>query len=292
MRLCYYSDSYNVGDALNAWLWPQLFEELEDFHLVGIGSILSYSFLKTKPELDDSRVKKIVFGSGARSEKLDFKFGLDWEIRFLRGPLSSATITKQNNNFITDSAYAIALLPQYSALVTQQKKYEISLVPYFRSMKYFDWKMFTRQTGVHIIPSTLDCTTFITEVSQSKLVIAEAMHGAIIADILRVPWLRLKLKAHHFEQEATSEFKWSDWLLSMTLKNKTFSIQIPHHLSFTVRYFPLFIQRYINTKLLIRAIQRSSSKTTSYQLSIKHIFNQKVTQLKKEVDWLRQHYSN
>ena len=51
----------------------------------------------------------------------------------------------------------------------------------------------------------------ITQLKQTECLFAEAMHGAIIADSLRIPWLPIKAYG------TINEFKWNDWTSSMQL---------------------------------------------------------------------------
>ena len=44
---------------------------------------------------------------------------------------------------------------------------------------------------------------------QSEVVIGEAMHYVITADVLRVPWIAVKAYSN------INEFKWKDWALSL-----------------------------------------------------------------------------
>src|SRR5690606_28992893 len=74
----------------------------------------------------------------------------------------------------------------------------------------------------------------INEIACSEKIIAGAMHGAIVADALRIPWVRLRFGIHGFESPATSELKWKDWMLSLNLKKLTF-IDIPFFLINSVK---------------------------------------------------------
>ena len=57
------------------------------------------------------------------------------------------------------------------------------------------------------------------EILASKYIITEAMHGAIIADIYRIPWSRFVLSTLFTEGAMVSEYKWMDWLYSVGIYN-------------------------------------------------------------------------
>ncbi len=214
------SQKGNFGDDLNAWLWPQLFhgeERGDDWIFLGIGSIL-HNENKSLPGM--AQLKKIVFGTGVRPSKYYTHFKIDpsWDIQFLRGPLSSYYLGDVHE-YITDAAYAIRQLPEFEKLKNQEKKYEISLMPYFHSVEYFDWEAICRELGFHYISpySENGVEHTLQEIAASKMLITEAMHGAIAADLLRVPWHRFIFSTPHTEGAMISEFKWSDWLRSVEI---------------------------------------------------------------------------
>lgn len=53
------------------------------------------------------------------------------------------------------------------------------------------------------------------------------MHGAILADILRVPWHRFIMSTPFSEGSMVSEFKWNDWLYSINQYHT-----VPTHIKF------------------------------------------------------------
>nr|WP_315152908.1 polysaccharide pyruvyl transferase family protein [uncultured Flavobacterium sp.] len=221
MEYIYFKDPKgNFGDDLNGWLWPQLFGEensKNDNAFLGIGSIL-FNDHKIITDLGDR--KKIVFGTGIRPTYESFRYNKTWDVRFLRGPLSSYSFNNEYD-YVTDAAYALSFINKYDCLKNTEKKYEVSVMPYFRSIKYFDWQAICDKLGFHYIsPLSENGVEFtLSEIAASKYLITEAMHGAILADVLRVPWNRYVLTTPVTEGAMVSEFKWMDWLYSVGLNN-------------------------------------------------------------------------
>lgn len=214
--LYYKSERGNFGDDLNPWLWEQLFKKhyLCDAAFIGIGTVL-YPNSKLIRDVDPLK-QKIVFGAGVRPTAYPFSADSTWNIRFLRGPLSNFYL-KNDYNYITDAAYAIRLLDYFEELKNEPKKYNVSIMPHFGSVQYFDWESISKELGFHYISPFSENGVWYTlkEIAASRKVITEAMHGAIVADILRVPWHRFVLSTPYLEGEYVAEFKWADWLLSV-----------------------------------------------------------------------------
>jgi len=217
----YYKDPKgNFGDDLNGWLWPKLFGEgnINDPEaFLGIGSIL----FDGSPLFRDIPDKcKIVFGTGVRPSHQTFSLNSSWDIRFLRGPLSAYAF---NNQFpyIADAAYAIRQLPEFDKFLKVKKKYKVSVIPYFKSVPFFDWEALCSKLGYNYISprSEKGVEHTLQEIAASEYVIAEAMHGAILADALRVPWHRFILSTPHTEGSGVAEFKWMDWQAAIHLYN-------------------------------------------------------------------------
>lgn len=223
MNYIYYKDKRgNFGDDLNPWLWKQLFatsEIVQNSLFLGIGSILNQDY-KNVADAMNPNVKKIVFGTGVRPSYESSYLELDhtWDVKFLRGPLSSFYF-QNKYPYIADAAYAIRLLPQFEKYLKTPKKYKISFMPYYKSATMFNWKKICDILGFHYISpfSENGVEHTILEIASSETIITEAMHGAIVADALRVPWHRFILSIPHTEGPMVSEFKWNDWLMSSDL---------------------------------------------------------------------------
>lgn len=233
----------NFGDVLNPYIFYKIFNKtsFEQKHpnclFLGIGSILHPHYTQKDP-----RKSNIVFGSGIRNYEINP--GLkNADIFFVRGPISAQ---KVKANYITDSAYLFTLLREYPWYLEQEKKHKLSYMPYISHVGSFDWEKVEAETGVKIILPTNSVEDILLGISQSQRIISSAMHGCIMADILRVPFKRLQyryqegLNKKTFIQKIVSEntqaLKWQDWLssvgildishLTIMVKNKNYPQKI------------------------------------------------------------------
>jgi hypothetical protein len=246
MSLYYYkSDVGNIGDDINAWLWQDLLElerVRKDTKLIGFGSILTS---KLNEIIDDRTIKqKIVLGAGVRSIDVLPKVDATWDLSFLRGPISSVFLTNSLDNYITDGAYALWLHRRFDDLQKEEKKFEISFMPYLRTSSLMPWQKICDAVGIHLISPhpARGVESTLREIAASKCVITEAMHGAILSDILNVPWAKMQFAADLFEG-SVNESKWQDWSRSLDIKYNTYrTLKLPKKVS---QLPPQLYKRYI-----------------------------------------------
>jgi len=212
MKLNYYrAEIPNFGDDLNPVifhaLFPRLFGEgTGEIDFYGIGSVLDH-------RVDPAR-NAVIFGAGVRDFQPPDLSRAD--IRFVRGPVSARILGIGPDKAICDAAYLLTLLEDFTRLRATPKRYPLALVPYFRHVPFINWRLLERVTGVHVIlPTNPDPLAVMTEIAASERVVAGAMHGAIAADMLRIPWRRLQFPSHGYESRLTSELKWLDWQAAM-----------------------------------------------------------------------------
>lgn len=195
----------NVGDALNTWLWPKLIPELDtlDQHgtLFGIGSILDERLNSPGP--------KYILGSGARRRNPGIDVKTDLRVFAVRGPLTAAALELEPSLAIIDPASMIAR--HYRTPASAHR--EVGIVPYFSS-PHGPWNIIAERLGYRLISPHLGVDEFLFELSQCKFVITEAMHGAILADGLRIPWRPIRANCLALEGP-TSTYKWTDWCQSV-----------------------------------------------------------------------------
>ena len=215
MKLGFYEyQTGNVGDDLNPFLWtkliPNLVNEDQSTIFVGIGSIFDTRY--------DAYSKKIVFGAGARSAEQLPKVDDTWDIKFVRGPLTSKSLQDRGvaANYITDPG----ILVSNFFLKPKTVKGKIGLIPYYLT-EHEPWHHISKLLGYTLISPTLSVEDFVLQVGECELVVTEAMHGSIIADAMRVPWIPYSSSTMLHENQ-THNFKWTDWCSSMELEFEDF----------------------------------------------------------------------
>jgi hypothetical protein len=291
MELCYYKSTIgNFGDDLNPYIFNQLipnFSDLSDDYVIFfIGTILYDNFVGANLIRDFDKKKKIVLGSGVRFIDKPPTIDSTWDVRFLRGPLSSLSLFNSFENFITDPAYLIREMPFFENL-TNIKKYKISIMPHFLSIDKIEWQKLCDEFGVNFIdPECKDLEFILSEIAMSELIITEAMHGAIIADAFRIPWKRFKYSSYVFEKEIVSEFKWSDWLFSMKLKNTSTFLNYNKVVRFVDKKFDVPLLKQIRYKNIYDSFY-ALIKDDKYQLSHNDILDEKLGRLLDEINILK-----
>jgi succinoglycan biosynthesis protein ExoV len=207
MNLFYWqSPSGNFGDDLNRWYWDRFLSGWqswdEDCTLVGVGSILNTRILP-----DSARY--LVLGSGSGFGDLpDVSDRSKWDVRFVRGPLTARNLGLDAS--VTDPAALISRLPNFTASDRRGTAY----IPHCHSdaSRLYDWGRICNDAGLTHISPRGDSETVIRAISRSERVITESMHGAILADAFRVPWIAVS------QLETFNYFKWKDWGASLMLE--------------------------------------------------------------------------
>lgn len=203
MKVYYYkSGKGNFGDDINEWIWDELlpgfFDDNEDFLFSGIGTIIN-SVLMPKHK------KWVVFSSGAGYGAPPENFGDDnWDILCVRGPLSARVLGLSEDKGVTDGAALLSLLPEFQP-IPESDRGDVIFIPHHKALQSGHWEEACRRSGVSFVNPEGDARSVIQRIRQSRLVLADAMHAAIIADAMRVPWVPVVSSNH------INTFKWIDW---------------------------------------------------------------------------------
>ena len=122
----------------------------------------------------------------------------------------------------------------------------------------------------------------IEEINQSENILAAAMHGAILADIYRVPWMRVKFSKHGYESALTSELKWNDWLRSVEVEDPpthSFDFNFNQKSSKIKQWYALFV---------MKIKFRKNTFILSSDEIVKHI----DVKMKQEIERFKSKYKN
>lgn len=200
-----YVDVPNFGDALNPYLFdhylPGFFDGCPREVLMGIGSILGFERFEKAP-------KKIVFSSGyavgyASPPDVDHTY----DVFCVRGPLTARKLGLSSNLAVTDGAGLLRFMDHDPVEKTHQYTY----VPHKSTEKLYDWPRVCRETGINYVSPESGVKHVLEEIRRSEVVLAEAMHAAIVADTFRIPWVPVVTDAR------INEFKWRDWTASLDM---------------------------------------------------------------------------
>ena len=207
MKLRYWHYQSNFGDELNPWLWHRLFPKpIEQYFddetlFLGIGSILGQNVPK--------QAKKLVFSSGfayGSVPKIDDR----WKFFCVRGPLTANMLELPSNLAICDGA--ILLKRFYEP--AQTPLHNITFMPHLQTSKQEpSWENICHSLSITFLDPTTPVEEAIDTIRNSRVVVTESLHGAIVADALRVPWISVRTRSH------INEFKWNDWTQSLGMEH-------------------------------------------------------------------------
>jgi succinoglycan biosynthesis protein ExoV len=207
MRIFYYRVTTNFGDHMNGWMWDELFPGWRDFApertLVGIGSLI-------KSDLGKVPGRKLVFGSGSGYGALPRPAQIaDWDIRFVRGPMTARLLELPPEKAIVDAAWLIEGIEAQRA--TGPGDGRPVFIPHWTTDVYANWRLPCRMAGIDYVTPLQDAKSVFATIRGSRLAIVESLHGAIMADYFRVPWIPVATEGR------VLNFKWLDFCMSVGL---------------------------------------------------------------------------
>lgn len=270
MKLHYYRPNRftsNFGDELNKYIWnhffPNFFDKDETNVFFGIGTILRAG----KKKYPNSNV--IIFGSGAHSN--DQKMESNFKVNFVRGPLTGKALNLNNDKYITDPAI---LTPIVFPVKTSFKKYSFSYMPHY-SVANKSYQNAVEGIGIKYIDPTNTVKSIIDDIVASEVLICEAMHGAIVADAYRIPWIPVATF------DSFNNFKWNDWGESLSI---SFKVNRLHRLYSKSNFIGFFKSKYFTYKL--KKLTKSKTYLSEKQKSTiaKNKILNKITEFKNETN--------
>lgn len=200
-------DGGNFGDDMNGWFWDEIFPDYPDLAsdttLFGIGSILWRDNLK-------GHEKVVVMGSGSGYGVIPNELPQGTQIGFVRGPRTARLLNLKVELAITDPAIMTSTFERFQNV---SKHNEVVFIPHIGTAKLpLDWQQVAERAGVRFVSPANDSHDVIRELAGAKTVLAESLHGAIIADAFQVPWLPVSVSP------TFNDHKWLDWCDSMEME--------------------------------------------------------------------------
>ena len=212
MKLYYWKPSKgqgNFGDNLNLWLWerllPHVLDEDETVAFIGIGTLIN----DLLPHYTPIARKRVIFSTGVgygngKAPIIDDSY----KIYCLRGPLSAQKLELPPELAVTDGAVLVRRIFN----PTSKKLYKYSYMPHHQ-LASEAWKTLCEKLEFGYVDPTWPTEKVLNAIGQTEVLLTEAMHGAIVADALRVHWIPI------ISDSATIlNSKWKDWCLSVGLE--------------------------------------------------------------------------
>jgi succinoglycan biosynthesis protein ExoV len=193
----------NFGDELNTLLWPRLlpgfFDDDPASLFLGIGSIL------------DGRHSgsglKLVAGSGYGGYERRARLDASWVIHWVRGPRTASILGLPAELGVGDPAVLLPLAGE-----TRVDGNTIGFMPHFESASFGAWHAAAAAAGIRLIDPRDDPRAVIAAIRGCRVLLSEALHGVIVADALRVPWVAIKPLA------PIHRAKWHDWAATLGVR--------------------------------------------------------------------------
>jgi succinoglycan biosynthesis protein ExoV len=269
------------------FLGEEFFDNDDSIQFIGIGSILG---LKKKPG------KKIVFSSGFASGNSN-AYGTvpviddTYDIICVRGPKTARLLNLPLEKAIADGAI---LLPRFYSPPIRPMKFKCSLILHHKSLDFYTgWEKVCSDAGIHLIDVRKNIEEILSEIVSSEKILCEAMHGAIVADAYRIPWISVNFYPH------INTFKWEDWCESLKMKHEPVSCENYLHdvdfLSEVIKkrtFLPMFLSKQIARIVLKMRIKKVidfliMAKDRNGKLSEENILKSRQDQLIEKLNLIR-----
>jgi len=208
MKIFYYKDpAGNFGDDLNEWIWdalaPGIWNDAASTHFSGIGTIIGPTMPSAK--------SWVVFSSGAGYGPAPDGFGgTGWDLVCVRGPLTAKVLGLDERLAVSDGAMLLSQVPGYAPL-PDSERHGVVFMPHHHALDAGTWKDVCARADIEYLDPRAESRATLERIRSARLVIADAMHAAIAADALRVPWIPVTTSRE------ISTFKWMDWTLSIDM---------------------------------------------------------------------------
>ena len=268
-------------------LWPKLMPEInmEPFPkkedgivdagdrdvLVRIGTLLNARFPKSR--------KLYVMGSGVGYGERP-SLGDNTKINCVRGPLSAKALDLPESYAPIDAGVLVnRFLPD-----APKVKYKFSYMPQISSGVKCPgvWEKICHELDFGYLDPTYSVDTTIRNIRETEVLLTESMHGAIIAEALRVPWIPIVTR------QEILPFKWQDWCYSI---NEQYE---PVHVSPIYEKYRESLFRNMKEKISINKSMSMLKRASQTQptLGKLEVLNSKSKYLLEKIEQFKKDYKN
>jgi len=275
----------NFGDDINPLLLGKLFHpnlvQGSKHCLIGIGTILNDETTAAVAHFE----RKIVFTSGIGYGTLKNPFDDSWDFVCVRGPGTARALGLPVTRGICDGAVLLAdFYPPKPSTARQGTVFIPHVYSCWNSGQGL--QKICRDLGLIYLCPDAPFENFIETVQSAARVITEAMHGAILADAMRTPWVPVGFTEHN-------HFKWQDWFDSI---EKPFASH-PVHPVFWDQTGPSMIGRikwpYVQIKLgMAKKSLRTIMNEASPVLSSNSVLEARKQALRERVAYINATYGD
>ena len=150
-----------------------------------------------------------MFGSGYAGYSALPKIDDRWKFYCVRGAMTAEACGLSADMVAGDTAI---LINRHFVSAGQEKVYKFSFMPHWQSVDVGHWQRVCRWAGVNFIDPRASCDHVLDELQKTEVLVTEAMHGAIVADALRVPWIAVQPSVPMHRQ------KWLDWASALDVR--------------------------------------------------------------------------
>lgn len=197
----------NFGDELNTLLWPRLlpgfFDDDETIAFLGIGSVLD--------RRHDPLQRKLVAGSGYGGYEAPVALDDTWCVHWVRGPRTAWWLGLSPALAMGDPGSLVPLAGLAPARHAKARLHAIGFMPHFESASRGAWAEAAAAAGLTLIDPRGDPLAIVRAMTRCHTILSEALHGVIVADALRIPWIAIQPLA------SIHRAKWRDWADTLDL---------------------------------------------------------------------------
>ncbi|WP_265501156.1 polysaccharide pyruvyl transferase family protein [Paracoccus beibuensis] len=209
---------------MNLWFWDHFLSGWRDHYpdrtLFGIGSILGTRVLQAYDRV-------LVCGSGSGYSSLGPVDPDRVRISWVRGPLTARLLGLDDSIAISDPASLLTVMPEFAQL-PRGGNGTIFIPHRSTAQLQINWGRIGQMCNLQVVLPNQDAKEVIRKIIGADLVVTESMHGAIMADAFRIPWVPIKI-SNQF-----NDHKWNDWAMGLGL-----TIDAPESLALPKKFWRL-----------------------------------------------------